>query len=40
METHLANYEKVYLKSNQILETDLFDSSIICNRNDKIVFTR
>lgn len=40
MEIHLANYEKVYLKSNQILETVLFDSFIICNRNDKIVFTR
>ncbi len=37
---HLADYEKVYLKSNQTLETVLFDNSIICNRNEKIVFTR
>ena len=33
-------YEKVYLNSNQILETVLFDTLIIWNRNEKIVFIR
>jgi len=35
---HLADYEKVYLNSKQILETVLFDTFIIWNRNEKIVF--
>jgi len=35
---HLADYEKVYLNSIQILETVLFDNLIIWNRNEKIVF--
>ena len=40
MVLHLADYEKVYLNSNQILETVLFDNFIIWNRNEKIVFIR